>query len=68
MKLTVDNTEFNVYLTDDGTLDTVIEVDGIEHRFDGEYASYWRDDNGAMTEEGLETLAKECINDCEEHW
>ena len=60
--------EHEVYLGDNGTLDTLITVDGIEHTFDGEYASQYRDSDGAMTEDGLRTLAIECIEECEEHW
>ena len=48
-------------LVDDGTLDTVIEIDGTEHRFDGDYTSFYRDKNGAMTEKGLKELAEETI-------
>ena len=59
---------FDVFLIDDGTLDTVIEIDGIEHRLDIEYASHYRDESGAMTETGLTELAKQCIEECEEHW
>lgn len=50
-----------VYLSDDGTLDTVIEVDGKEHRFDGEYAAGYRKRNGEMTERGLRELAIEAL-------
>lgn len=52
-----------VYLCDDGTLDTVISVDGQEHRFDGEYASQYRNKNGIMTKKGLKELALEVLND-----
>jgi len=55
-------------LVDDGTLDTVIEIDGTEHRFDGDYTSFYRDKNGAMTEKGFIELCKKCIEDYEEHW
>lgn len=67
--------EFNVTLSDDGTMDTVIEVSGEEEmvdeeygqtlrypakeiRFGCEYGAMFRDDNGAMTDEGL---AKESV-------
>ena len=53
----------DVYLSDDGTLDTVIEVDGTEHRFDGEYAAEYRDRDGAMTIKGLRSLALEVLAD-----
>ena len=54
------------YLGEDGTLDTVIVIDGRDHRFNAEYASYYRDGSGAMTEEGFIELATECIADIKE--
>ena len=68
MQVKVDSTKYEVYLLDDGTMDTVIEIDGIEHRFDGEYASYYRAKMGEMTIVGLEMLARECIDEDERHW
>ena len=50
-----------VYLCDDGTLDTVISIDGKETRFDGEYAAEFRNKSGDMTKSGLRTLAIECL-------
>ena len=50
-------------LVDDGTLDTVIEIDGTEHRFDGDYANQYRDKNGTMMEEGFIELVKSAIED-----
>ena len=68
MQVKVDSIKYEVYLLDDGTMDTVIEIDGIEHRFDGEYASYYRAEMGEMTVDGLEMLAKEAIDEDERHW
>tara|TARA_Y100000031_G_scaffold98392_1_gene107748 strand:+ start:147 stop:380 length:234 start_codon:yes stop_codon:yes gene_type:complete len=76
MKLTIpEDKRFNIpectyecSLVDDGTLDTVIEIDGTEHRFDGEFANQYRDKNGTMTEKGFIELCKECIEECDEHW
>ncbi len=59
---------YSVLLLDDGTMDTVISVDGIEHRFDGDYASEYRDEDGAMTVEGLEALGRDAIEADERHW
>lgn len=67
--------EFDAYLVDDGTLDTVISVcltdlihncvgrDDVTHeiRFDHDYVANFRDNTGAMTDEGFEILAKEAI-------
>ena len=68
MKIMVDGQDYEVQLLDDGTLDTVIEVDGIEHRFSGEFAAHWRDETGALSEEGLKELAANVIEDDERHW
>jgi|TARA_R100001530_G_scaffold126123_1_gene94861 hypothetical protein len=68
MIVKVDNTKYDVFLLDDGSLDTVIEIDGIEHRFDSEYASFYRAKMGEMTIDGLEMLAKECIDEDDRHW
>lgn len=61
--------DFGVYLSDDGTLDTVISVypytvgfpDEQEIRFSQEHASLCRDETGAMTEEGFKELAEEAV-------
>lgn len=58
-----DGAEYECYLGDDGTMDTVIEVAGHEFRFNCEYAATYRDENGAMTEEGFKELCLECIED-----
>ena len=50
-----------VLLVDDGTLDTVISVDGEQYRYDAEYAAMFRDGDGTLTEEGFIELAKESI-------
>lgn len=54
---------WEVFLRDDGTLDTVITVNGMEVRYDGEYASAYRAKDGSMTAKGLRTLAIEAIED-----
>ena len=68
MDVKVDNVKYDVYLLDDGTMDTVIEINGIEHRFDGEYTSNYRTKTGEMTLVGLELLARECIDEDDRHW
>jgi len=52
---------YEVFLIDDGSLDTVIEINGKIFRFDSEYASIYRNKSGEMTEEGLRELAEETI-------
>ena len=53
--------KYEVYLIDDGSLDTVIEINGKNYRFDSEYASIYRDKNGVMTEKGLKELADNLV-------
>jgi hypothetical protein len=58
MKITDhENNEFEVYVVDDGTLDTVIDVAGREFTFDKDFAALWRDAEGNLSEEGLRELA-----------
>jgi hypothetical protein len=57
---------FDVHLVDDGTMDTVIDIEGREFRFDPEFASYWRDEEGALSEEGLKELALDALANIEE--
>jgi hypothetical protein len=61
IKLEYDGKSYEVGLVDDGTLDTVISINGKEHRFDQEYAASFRDEKGELSAEGLEQLAKEAI-------
>lgn len=67
--------KFDVCLDDDGSLDTVLSVyhfapngfhlsdpvGGESIRFSQEYGADFRDDTGAMTDEGFEQLAQEAI-------
>jgi len=62
MIIRYDGRQYNVYLEDDGTMDTVISIDGKTHRFDCEYASSFRKRNGEMTKKGLRELAIEAID------
>ena len=54
---------FDCYLIDDGTLDTVIQVNGWECRYSHEYASCFRDESGALTDAGFIELCDESIDD-----
>lgn len=50
---------FEPTLCDDGTMDTVVEVNGREFRYDGETASHYRDpDTGALD---LDAFAREVV-------
>ena len=53
---------------DDGTLDTVIEIDGMEHRFSTEFASDYRDSDGSLSGSGFTALCKMAIEEDERHW
>lgn len=60
------NNEFDVNLVDDGTEDTVIDINGREFRFDQEFASLWRDEDGTLSGEGLEELALDALANLED--
>ncbi len=57
--------EFDVNLIDDGTLDTVIDINGKEFRFDQEFAEMWWDEDGTLSEEGLKELALDALSNIE---
>lgn len=66
MRISYDRGLWDVYLIDDGTLDTVISVQPVrgDHpaqqvRFDGEYASEYRYRDGELTIKGLRELGIE---------
>lgn len=65
MKIEMDGQTFNVFLVDEGTLDTVLKIEGTDfvQRFDHEYASSFRDESGDLTDEGFKELAEETVND-----
>lgn len=53
-----------VKLVDDGTLDTVVNVDGVEMRYDQEYVADFRDPElGSLTDEGFDALMEQAVND-----
>ena len=58
--------EQEVFLMDDGTMDTVIKVNSKEYRYDCEFASRFRRKDGSMTQKGLIKLAEDALeNDWE---
>lgn len=63
MKFKHKGQEHEVFLGDNGTLDTVIIVDGKEQEISQEFAAEWREPDGSMTADGLVMLAKDCL-DC----
>ena len=60
--------EYECNLIDDGTLDTVIEIDGIEHRYSWETGSDMRNYDGSIIESRFVEVCKQTIDECEEHW
>jgi len=68
MNLITGNKKYKCGLVDDGSLDTIVEIDGIEHRYSGEFASNYRNDDGSLTDEGFKELCEIAINDDERHW
>lgn len=65
MDITRNGQTYSCNLVDDGTLDTVISVDGEEFRFSHDYASWFRDDEGNFFDEGFLELCDECIDEIE---
>ena len=68
MTITIENKKHECSLLDDGSLDTVIEIDGIEHRYNGEFVFHYRNDDGSLKDEGFKELCKMAIDDDERHW
>ena len=66
MKFLHEKTEHEVFLQDDGTLDTVILVDGVQIRYSQEYAADFRTESGMLTYDGLKELAIEALQDSPE--
>lgn len=65
---TVEYRGHSVRLIDDGTLDTVIEVDSHDYRFSQGYASLYRDKDGILTQTGKEVLFDEAVNAFEDDY
>ena len=63
MKILHEDRVYDVYLEDDGSLDTVISVNGREIRFSQEHAVDYRDESGSMTKHGLRELGIEAIEE-----
>jgi hypothetical protein len=54
--------KYDVYLGDDGSLDTIVSVEGHDIRFDSEYASQFRNKKGEMTKAGWKRLKQAAID------
>jgi hypothetical protein len=57
---------YEVFLVDNGTLDTVLTVNGFKVTYDSEFASPYRDERGALTAGGFHELALDAIEAYEE--
>ena len=59
MEVKIEDKVYTAKVVDDGTLDTVISVNGEWYRFDIEYTQHLRDNEGYMTAKGLIFLVEE---------
>ena len=55
-----DGKVYNICLIDDGTLDTVVSVNGEHYRFDSCHA--YRSNDGSMKQEGFDLLANDALD------
>lgn len=58
-----------VILEDDGTLDTVVSINGCWHRYDMEFTAEYRNERGMFTRQGwidFSEIVQEDHQDCEE--
>jgi len=53
---------YDAHLSDDGTLDTVIIIEGKTYRISHEHAAEFRNADGSMTDEGFEELVKDILD------
>ena len=65
MKQWPEPSDFNYYLVDDGTIDTVIIFDGIDFRFSPDYAAEYRDNDGALD---IDALVADNFDDLLDTW
>lgn len=62
MKFIHEGEQHTVELRDDGTLDTVLVIDGEEVRLSPDFAAQYREEDGSFTDETLVHCAKDCID------
>jgi hypothetical protein len=65
MKVSDGTNEFDVVLSDSGTDETAITINGREFNFSQDFASMWRTAEGELTVEGLRELAMEVLSSME---
>lgn len=61
VRIRVDGHTYDVFLVDDGTMNTVVRVEHREYRYDAEYAAQFRKKNGDFSLRGFRELAKDAI-------
>ena len=64
----IPETEYECNLLDDGTLDTVIQIDNVEHRFSWSVGADIRNFDGTVIESRFIDLCKMAIDEDERHW
>lgn len=57
---------YTVWLVDSGTIDTTIDIGGIQWTFSQEYAAQYRDSGGHMTHDGLQALGFDVLEGIED--
>lgn len=65
MRIKTEGKEYDVYLVDDGTMDTVIKVEDREYRYDMEFAADFRKQDGSFSNKGFRELALDAIDSYE---
>jgi len=68
MTIIIENKKHECNLLDDGTLDTVIEIDNVEHRFSWSVGADIRNFDGSIIEPRFIDLCKMAIDNDERHW
>jgi hypothetical protein len=66
MKVSDSENTFEVNLVADDSDGAVIDINNREFRFDEDFVSLWKDDEGKITEEGLTEMALDAIANLEE--
>ena len=66
MKVSDEENTFDVDFVDDGTVDTVIRINNREFRLMPEFTDLWKNEEGHLSEEGLEELALDVLANLEE--
>ena len=63
MKIQMGGKRHEVFLVDNGTMDTELSVNGIHVTYDAEFASEYRKADGSFSDAGFRRLAKLAVED-----